>query len=531
MRDYVLLRLEHPSFDPSRVEVAELSGRETLSRLFEFELRVVSLDDLDDEALLTKPATLVFERRDADGDKPTEVRRLPGMIRSVVDRALTESRHREYIVSMVPRVWQATLFSTTDVCMDMTVPEIIQKKLKEGAALESGTDLELRLTRSYPKKEFIVQYKETNLDFCCRLAEDLGIFFTFEESNGRDLMVFGDENSSFKPSVPEKAPFRARGEHVDIYQLESRAQIVPQQFVTRDYNYRNPSMDVHGEAKVPGSATMGTIDEYGPHAKTPDEATYYATVRAQEAASRRLTFEGWSELPGLRAGSVVTIEGHPRGDMELVVTEVVHEAAQSVFGQAAAREVPYQNRFTAIPKTVSYRPARRTPKPVVSGVVTGIVEHASPTELGAIDEMGRYRVQFMYDSVTGRGDAKASRPLRMAQPSASADRGFHVPLKPGTEVIITCVNGDPDRPIIAGAVPNPQTPSPVTSANSEKSMWTTNKNAIAIDDQNPRCKVTVNGEDHVLQIGEPNGPSWDPDRYHRQRRDIVNGGIHRGLWT
>jgi type VI secretion system VgrG family protein len=504
MKDFVAVRIESAAFGTDAVHVAELSGREAVSRLFEFELRLASQGDIDEEALLTKGATLIFERK-SDGADVKELRRVSGMVRSVRDRGMSEANHHEYVAVLVPRAWQATLTSTSDVCMDMSVPDILKKKLQEGAALDPGKDLDLRLDQSYPAREFVVQYKETNFAFCCRLAEDLGIHFSFEQKDGKDVMVFADGNASLKPAEPAKAPFAPRGDRSDVYELESRRQLVSKSFVARDYNYRNPGMDVLGQAQttVLGS---GKVDEYGPHAKTPDEATFYARVRAEEASSQHLVFEGKSDLPGARAGSLLTVEGHPRGDLELLVTEVTHELTQAVFGVPPAKERPYRNEFRAILRDVPFRPARVTPKPVVHGVVTGIVESAAATDFGAIDDQGRYRVTFMYDSVTGRGDGKASRPLRMAQPSASAGRGFHAPLKPGTEVIVTCVNGDPDRPIIAGAVPNPQTPSPVSSANAEKSMWTTNKNSIAIDDDKPRCKVSVAGEDHVLQIGHPNGP-------------------------
>lgn len=507
MKDRLEVRVESAAFEAGAVAVAELRGREAISRLFEFELSLVTIGGvaIDEEALLTNGITIVFERQTLSG-AAIDVRRVSGLVRSVRDRLTLEAQHREYVVSVVPRAWMASLTTTSDVCMDMSVPDILVKKLAEGARLDPNKDIQLRLSSSYATREFVVQYKESNLDFVSRLAEDLGIHFSFEESDaGMDILVLADENSAFKPAVPASSPFRPRGEKADVYSLEADRRLVTRTFVARDYNYRNPSMDVLGEAQN-GALGGGKYDEFGPHAKTPTEATFYARVRAQEAASQSLVFDGESELPGLRAGSVLTVEGHPRGELELLVTEVTHDFAQTTTSHGGGLERPYSNRFKAILKSQTFRPARVTPKPVVHGVVTGVVESAASTDYGAIDDQGRYRVAFMYDSVTGRGDGKASRPLRMAQPSASAGRGFHAPLKPGTEVIITCVNGDPDRPIIAGAVPNPQTPSPVTSANAEKSIWTTNKNSIAIDDDKPRCKVSVNGEEHVLQVGEPNGP-------------------------
>jgi type VI secretion system secreted protein VgrG len=53
----------------------------------------------------------------------------------------------------------------------------------------------------------------------------------------------------------------------------------------------------------------------------------------------------------------------------------------------------------------------------------------------------------------------------MLQNHAGEGYGTHFPLKPGTEVAIAFVGGDPDRPIIVGAIPNALTPSPVTATN------------------------------------------------------------------
>jgi uncharacterized protein involved in type VI secretion and phage assembly len=72
--------------------------------------------------------------------------------------------------------------------------------------------------------------------------------------------------------------------------------------------------------------------------------------------------------------------------------------------------------------------------------------------------------------VSGKGGGKASRFVRMAQPYAGSNYGIHFPLHKGIEVIWSCIDGDPDRPIICGAVPNPETSSPVNSGNHTKSI-------------------------------------------------------------
>ena len=63
----------------------------------------------------------------------------------------------------------------------------------------------------------------------------------------------------------------------------------------------------------------------------------------------------------------------------------------------------------------------------------------------------------------------SSRWIRMAQPSSGDGYGMHFPLHLGTEVVIAHVDGDPDRPIILGSVPNPNTTTPVSRDNATQS--------------------------------------------------------------
>ena len=67
---------------------------------------------------------------------------------------------------------------------------------------------------------------------------------------------------------------------------------------------------------------------------------------------------------------------------------------------------------------------------------------------------------------------------RINQPTVGPNYGMHFPLRPGVEVLITFIDGDPDRPLIVGAVPNPLTPSPVTSSDSTKNRIRTQSGVL-----------------------------------------------------
>jgi type VI secretion system secreted protein VgrG len=194
-------------------------------------------------------------------------------------------------------------------------------------------------------------------------------------------------------------------------------------------------------------------------------------VRAEERQATELVYTGRSTIPAMTAGATCSIEGHPHlADPRLLITEVTHEASQAtMLAGSPGDERPYTNTFRAIPASRTYRPPRVTPKPRIPGVVTGIIDdptNASSGQNAMIDDEGRYTVRFLFDTAAP-GERRASRPIRMAQPHAGAGYGTHFPLKPGIEVLIAFVNGDPDRPIIAGAVPNPLTPSPVVASNAK----------------------------------------------------------------
>jgi type VI secretion system secreted protein VgrG len=163
----------------------------------------------------------------------------------------------------------------------------------------------------------------------------------------------------------------------------------------------------------------------------------------------------------------VTIANHPdKGSLELLITEVEHEARQIVSARSQTEDPGYANRFRAIPASRTYRPPRITPKPRIAGLVTGIIDPgaAGPgARYAQLDEQGRYLVRFLFDT-TPPGERPASPRVRMVQNHAGETYGTHFPLHPGVEVVIGFIDGDPDRPLIVGAVPNPIKPSPVTGA-------------------------------------------------------------------
>jgi type VI secretion system secreted protein VgrG len=457
-QDYVEVRIQGPELGDN-VRIRELHGREAISHLFEFELDVVVVGDegFDAAAVLGSDVTLLFVQ---DGE---EVRTVHGMVAELDDKLDTEAQLGRYRMLVMPHAFRSTLVETQEVFMDLSVADVVEEKLKL-VGLEQA--FERRLSATYPTMEFVTQYKESDLAFMSRLTEHVGISFFFEHTDGDDRLILTDEMGGFAAHPDDSVPFLHRGEHRGVFELEARHRLTPGAYVVQDYNYRKPLIDLTATEPIEGGFAGGVV-EYGGHFKTPDEATFLARVRAEERRAGQLVYVGRTELGTFSAGARVNIAGHPTlGDVEVLLVSVEHHVKQ-VVGASSDSAERFTSTFRAIPRDRAYRPPRVTPRPRIYGIVSGIVDPAGTkgSRYARIDEDGRYVIRLLYDTADASGRL-ASRPVRMAQPHTGPDYGMHFPLKPGVEVLLSFIDGDPDRPIIVGSVPNAVNPSPVDARDS-----------------------------------------------------------------
>lgn len=458
------------------VQVRRLSGREAISQLFSFDLEIVCEPDrvLPEDACPGADVTLVLV--DGNGD---ELRRIHGMLGPIDDSLDPAGGASTYRLRVVPRVFRLTQVETQDVYLGLTVPQIIERKLEMHNL--SAADYEFRLIKDYPVRELVVQYRESDLAFVFRLAEHLGISLFFDQSGDSDKIVFTDHPGGFQPiEGAEELTFRPRGEGTDVYALAATSNLTPTSYVVQDYNYRKPTLDLVAFVSVE-SGSGGGIAEYGSHVKSPAEAKELARVRSEERVAAQRVYRGKSSRWALTAGWRSTLVDHPRlGAPEpLLFVSVEHDATMPVFGQ---NDTPatYSNSFRAIPGNVMFRPPRVTPRPQIHGFVTGVIQPGPQGETGGfaqLDAEGRYTVQLHFDTAA-TGEQRASHPVRMAQPFVGPSQGMHFPLRPGAEVLLAFANGDPDRPVIIGAVPNALTPSPVDARSADRHRISTAAGAL-----------------------------------------------------
>ncbi|GAB0115117.1 type VI secretion system Vgr family protein [Acidisoma sp. C75] len=476
--------------------VARFEGRESLTQPYVFEIDLVSEDaDLPLDDLIGQPASLSLSLGET-------TRQIHGIVRQIAAGAEADGGAYAYHLRLVPRLALLELGRhnrTFGTKAPMTVLEVIEAVLQDptGLAFTQG-DYSIRVMdrASYPKRELWVQYGETDRDFLHRLVEHWGLFYYFEQTAESERVVFCDSTSTLPINAAEAAlPYQGSAGAVplgtpQVQQLSRTLQTVSKSIRLKDYNAEHPSLTLATSAEV-HHGTLGEYDEYAPHFLSSAEGDFFARLRAEEIAARRDRFEFTTTSPFAAAGAIFEVDGHFRSgfNQSYLPVAIRHEGQQGI-AQAftEARSAPtgaYHNRIEAIPAKAPYRSPRITPKPNMSGIMPAVVEvdESRPnTDRAAIDAQGRYKVALDFDS-SDNPVYERSPYLRRVQPYAGPDVGFHFPLLKQTEVMIGWMDGDPDRPIILGAIPNAETVGPVAKTNhTENKMRTASGIALVMND-------------------------------------------------
>lgn len=495
------------------LSVVHFSGDEGLSRLYSFELNLLSSRlDLNLQDVLSKPATFTIHRETGE-----EVE-YHGMLCDFEQLGEFDG-HGFYRTRLVPRLWWLSITHHNQVFLNKTVPDLLKEVLIDGGL--TTADFEFRLQGEYQPREFVCQYRESHFDFLSRWLEREGICYFFEHAKGGEKVVFTDSLIGHKDAPKGKSVVYTPASGLDVLHMDEtiktfscRSQVIPSKVLLKDYDYLKPSLDLEGKADVDDKG-KGQVYLYGEHFVTTAEGDRLAKLRKEELLCRRNQVRGAGSAPFLAPGFLFQLTKHFREDYnrKYLVVEIHHEGSQAGALTSGLQKalggmelsVFYRNDFVAIPSDVQFRPPRDTETPRISGTLTAKIDAAGTGQYAELDIHGRYKVVLPFD-LSGRKDAKASAYLRMAQPYAGSDHGMHFPLHKGTEVLLTFLEGDPDAPIIASAVPNALTPSVVLGANQTRNrIVSASGNELHMEDQTgeERILLQVPGKQCQFRMGAP----------------------------
>jgi type VI secretion system secreted protein VgrG len=439
---------------PDALLFHRLHGREELGRPFRYELEALSeKDDLSIRDLLGTGVTLTIARRDGSE------RHLHGLVARAEFRG-SEGPFARYGLLLVPWLWFLGRRKDCRIFQDKTTPEILEAVM----AAWPVADFAIELEGSYRPREYCVQYRESDLDFLSRLAEDEGITFFFRHRADGHTLVLIDGPGPCAP-VPgfERIPYlaprpgaRREREHIDGWQ--ARAEVRSGRAALEDFDFEKPRTDLlAADADPPPHALADAeIYDYPGGYKELAAGDWRTRLRLEEELSGHAGAVGSGNASGIACGARFELEGFPRRSENrawLVVAselELSSERYRSASGEPESE--PLRCRFEAHELERPWRPPRRTPKPFVQGPQTAIVTGPTGEEIHC-DKYGRVKVKFHWDR-HGRDDESSSCWLRVSQAWAGAGWGaMHVP-RIGQEVIVDFLEGDPDRPIVTGRVYN-----------------------------------------------------------------------------
>jgi type VI secretion system secreted protein VgrG len=429
--------------------LSSFRGQESVSRPYRFALQLVSEEAaLDPKELLGTPAVLELDLPDGG------LRYIHGIL-SRFAQGGREDDLTVYDAELVP--WLAFLSQTRDnrIFQKLTVLDIVEKVFNDlGFA-----DFELRCSGSYPELEYVVQYRETHLAFISRWLEREGIFYYFKHTEDKHVMVITDDSASLPacptPDVAYMSTRQRIGQDV-VTHLKWQQSVYIGKVTIRDYDYLQPNLSL--ESALEGEGT-GEVYLYPGGFTTREAGDRYARLLLEAEEARRHVIRGEGSCRMLTSGHTFTLEGHARADANTryMALEAKHTGKNGDYRTAGDTEAEYTNRFFAIPASVTYRPRRITPKPIVRGSQTAVVV-GPPGEEVYTDRHGRVKIQFHWDR-EGRHDENSSCWVRVSSPWGGKGWGGVTLPRIGNEVVVDFLEGDPDRPIITGAVYNAdQTP-------------------------------------------------------------------------
>jgi type VI secretion system secreted protein VgrG len=418
-------------------------GEEALSEPFLFTLEMVAEKvDIDFSKIVGKGATVVIEA--SGGAK----RYMHGIMTRFVQGGTTK-RFTSYVGELRPWFWLLTLTSDHRIYQKKSVLDIAKALFSE----LGFSDYRDTTSGTHAPREYAVQHGETAFEFISRLFEEEGIHYFFEHADGKHTLVMADDNDAHAECAgPTTLRYQGTGtdrvEDDVITTCLLEQQITPTAYTLDDFEFTTPSTDLAVSVKGE-SGPLRLYDYPGGYSKN-DQGDSLAKIRLEAWEAESKSLAGSSTVRTFTPGYTFKLSEHERHDMNAryLLRRVTHIASLE----------EYTNSFEAIPASVKYRPPKRTPKRRIPGAETAIVVGKSGEEIWT-DEHGRVKVQFHWDQ-KGKNDENSSCWVRVAQAWAGKSWGALFTPRIGQEVVVSFLDGDPDRPLVTGAVYNGQNAPP-----------------------------------------------------------------------
>jgi type VI secretion system secreted protein VgrG len=441
-RSRALLSMTSPLGGDVLIPVA-LHAHEALSTPFLCTVDLISeRDGIDPDTLLHQPCCVKLTLTECPP------RYLHGLARSFTPTGALPRGLSSYRMEIVPALWFLSQTEDCRIFENKSAKDIIQAILSEHGITPSFRVEEPAV------RPLTVQYNEPDLNFVTRLMEEEGWFYLFRHEAAAHTLVITDTGATFT-AVPDGAvTLRVDPGLVHLTEWQAGRATALGKVAMGDFDPEKPSTPLSGETATTAGAAGATLRDayHWPARETKAAAITLRTrrrIEAAEAAANMASGTGFN--PGFLAGGRIQVAPRPHAPkMEYIIHGVTHQAADGTWCNDAAPPA-YSNTFQAFPADKPWRPACITPRPRMEGLYSAEVIGPEGEEIHT-DAMGRVKLRFHWDH---RKSATASGIwVRVMQAWSGARAGWTFIPRVGTEVGVSFLDGDPDRPIVIGQIHN-----------------------------------------------------------------------------
>ncbi|MFA7940945.1 type VI secretion system Vgr family protein [Pseudomonas brenneri] len=508
---------------PDVLLLNEMGGGEELGRLFYYDLQLNSLDaNIDLNQLLGKPMSVGLQL--ADGGE----RYFHGIV-ARCSQNIDQGQFASYQVTLRPWLWLLSRTSDCRIFQNLSIPQIIKQVFRD----LGFSDFEDALSRPYREWEYCVQYRETSFDFVSRLMEQEGIYYFFRHEQDRHVLVLADAYGAHATvpgytSVPYYPKDEQQRERDHMHNWHLAQQVQSGSLELNDYDFQRPSASIDVRSAMPRPHTAGDYPLYdypGTYVKSEDGEHYARTrIEALQTLHEQVEFSG--NARGLGAGHLFSLTGFSRRDQNreyLILIAHYHITQERLESGGGGASAQFDSSLTCIDAQQSFRPLANTHRPIVKGPQTALVVGPKGEEIWT-DQYGRVKVHFYWDR-HDQSNENSSCWIRVSQSWAGKNWGSMQIPRIGQEVIVSFLEGDPDRPIITGRVYNAEQTVPYDlpenatqsgmKSRSSKGGSPANFNEIRMEDKKGLEQLYIHAErnqDIVVEVDESHSVGHDRNK-------------------
>ncbi|MCW9030679.1 MAG: type VI secretion system tip protein TssI/VgrG [Gammaproteobacteria bacterium] len=434
--------------------LTSFQGGDYISRLFEYQLEVLSANvTLDPQELIGKQVTVTLQ-------EDTE-RYFTGYVTRFIFGEVKANNLRQYKLSIVPWLWFLTKTQNQRIFQEMNTKDIVSKVFKDNGF----NDFEFS-AKGGTKREYCVQYAESDFEFVTRLLEEEGIAYYFKHDKEKHKLLLVDKQNAYE-YCDEKEVTYSKGNQAEaqITQWEHHYEFRKGEWTINDYNFEEPKKKLIVSSKTKNKfSKVKNFEHYEyPSMYDTSDGENLVSIRMEAEEAAINTIEATSDCSSFYAGGEFKLTQHAAKSEKgnYIITGIYHRAFDNSYFSGSEGQSEYGNNFVCIPADIHFRPLKTQNKPVMKGPQSAIVTGPSGEEI-FIDTHGRIKVQFIWDR-EGEQNESSSCYLRVVQSWSGDQWGSSFIPRIGQEVIVNFLNGDPDRPLVTGTVYNGDNKPPYTS--------------------------------------------------------------------